>query len=383
MTIRSGPLLHFAAVAGVLGCVAWLSPLPDRVTDRDVYEATARQGIVWDCTDIHCFRVLVAWTLGALPGASLAKWKTYAVVSNAGAAVMVFQLCLAFGLTTRTAWLALAASALGFGSLYTLHDVHTSDPLMYLLGPLLTHELMRGRVAISGALAAVGVLAKEFAAAPLFIFSACAALARRRELTLRALVAANFSVVVWLTLHLTLMLRFNYGYGNTPALHLLSGGFVLPWFESQSTRGIVSALFNEYGACYLLAPVGLFLAPLSLQRFAIVSVPVAAAFAYVQQPDRALWNFHYLVLPLAAIVLDRVPAVLAWSTVASFALANLRVGAQLAAAPPARFALAASVILAVASVVCALRAPALDSRPEIPVEVHQSTIKQSTLGSRL
>ena len=44
-----------------------------------------------------------------------------------------------------------------------------------------------------------------------------------------------------------------------------------------------------------------------MRRLAVVSLPIAALFGYVQQPDRALWNFHYLVTPFAALVLERVP----------------------------------------------------------------------------
>ncbi len=137
-------LVYAAALVIVLGAIARLSPLPDRVTDRDIYERTAEHRVVPDCTDLHCFRVLVAWTLGALPGPSTLKWRSYAVAANAAAAVMVLQLCLTFGLSARTAWTASIISAFGFGSLYTLHDAYTSDPFMYLLGPLLTNEMLRG-----------------------------------------------------------------------------------------------------------------------------------------------------------------------------------------------------------------------------------------------
>ena len=181
------------------------------------------------------------------------------------------------------------------------------------------------------------------------------AVGRRWALATRGLVAANAAMIVWLLLQLTLMLRFNYGYGDNPSTHLLSGGFLVPWMAQQSARGIVSALFNEYGALYLLAPVGFWFAPAELRRLAWLAAPIAALFAYVQQPDRALWNFHFIVVPLAALVLERAPTPLAWLTLAAFALANLRVGAQLSSAPTARLALAASVLMAAASIVMALR----------------------------
>jgi hypothetical protein len=78
----------------------------------------------------------------------------------------------------------------------------------------------------------------------------------------------------------------------------------------------------------------------------------------VQQPDRALWNFHYLVAPLAALSLSRAPSALAWTTIALFAIGNLRVGAQLPIPAIGRVALVGSVLLAILCTAAALRKPA-------------------------
>jgi hypothetical protein len=349
---------YAVALLAALGTIAVCSPLPDRVTDRDIYEATAARRIVTDCADLHCFRVLVAWTLGSLPGppgTSTLKWRTYAVVCNAAAALMVLQLCLTFGLSRRAAWIASLFSAFGMGSLYTLHDAFTSDPLMYLLGPLMTNELLQSRLAVAGTIGAIGVLAKEFAAAPLYLFALYEGLERRWKGALDAVVAANAAFIVWAFLHLTLILRFNYAYGGTTSNQFLSGGGIGPWIQEQSLRGVLSAMFNEFGALYLLAPIGFLMAPRVLRKLTIVAAPIALVFCYVQQPDRALWNFHFLVAPLGALVLDRVPVVLAGLTIAAFAVANLRIGAQLTAVPPARFALGLSVLLALAVAVQTFR----------------------------
>ena len=354
MTERAQRFAQFAALALCLGAIAWASPLPPRVTDRDVYEATAAHGVVYDCSDLHCFRVLVPWILGPLPGASIVKWKTYAVLSNAAAAVAVFCLSITFGLSRRAAWFASMGSAFGFGSLYTLHDVYTSDPLMYALGPFLTNALLTDRVALAATVGAAGVLAKEFAAAPLYLVTAYFAVERRWIPAVRALVAANAAFIVWLLLTLTLMLRFNYTYAGSASADLAGGGNLVGWMHRQSPRGIAAAMFNEFGALWLLAPAGFALAPRNLRLMAVVAVPIAALFAYVQQPDRALWNVHFLVLPLAAVLLDRAP-VWGWATMAAFAVGNLRVGAQLPIAPIGRVAMAASVVLAMATTVTALR----------------------------
>jgi hypothetical protein len=348
-------MLYAAVLVIVLGTIAWLSPLPDRVTDRDIYERTAQFRVVPDCADLHCFRALVAWTLGALPGPSTLRWRSYAVVCNAAAAFAVLQLCLTFGLSTRTAWTASIISALGFGSLYTLHDAYTSDPLMHLIGPLLTNELLRGRLAIAGIISAAGVFAKEFAAAPLFLFTMYEAAGRRWRSAARTFAVANAVFIVWSVFHLTMIIRFNYGYGGTTSTRFLSGGGLGPWLQEQTFRGILSAMFNEFGALYVLAPIGFLFAPLTLRRLTIVAAPIAIVFCYVQQPDRALWNFHFLVAPLAALALERAPGAVAALTVATFAFANLRVGAQLTMVPAARFAMALSVVFALTAVVQAFR----------------------------
>jgi hypothetical protein len=197
------------------------------------------------------------------------------------------------------------------------------------------------------------VLAKEFAAAPLYVFSAASMLQRRYPAAWKALAAANCALIVWLLLQFTLMLRFNYGYGDNPSTHLGSGGYLAKWLSEQSPRGAAVAMFNEFGVLWLLAPIGLWLAPSALRIFAVAGLPVALVFGYVQQPDRALWNFHFVVTPLAALVLYRLPAAIAWATIAAFAFANLRIGAQLMFIPAARIALALSIVLAVSGTIWA------------------------------
>jgi len=106
MTNSTRLVAIWALFAVTLGLVAYASPLPQRVTDRDVYEATAAHGVVVDCSDIHCFRVLVPWLLGPLPGASIVRWKAYAVMANAASGAAVFALCLTLGFERRSAWFA-------------------------------------------------------------------------------------------------------------------------------------------------------------------------------------------------------------------------------------------------------------------------------------
>jgi hypothetical protein len=362
MTPARSTAALFAAFAAALGLIAWASPGPDHVTDRRIYEATATQVIVPDCSDLQCFRVLVPWTLGRLPGPSLVNWKAYATLANAAAAAGVWALCLTVGMTRRAALLASTISAFGFGSLYTLHDPHTSDPLMFAAGPAITNALLLGRFGVAAAAGIVGVFAKEFAAAPLYAFAAYSAIERRWLAAARAFAAGNAAFITWALLTITLMLRFNYTYGwnGNGSANFSEGAALALWLQKQSARGVAFAMFNEFGALYLLAPAGFLFAPRHLQRLILASVPIAAVFGFVQQPDRGLWNFHYLVAPLAALVLVRVSAPLAWTTVGLFTVGNLRVGAQLPIAALARWAIVGSVLLAAVATISAWRQSAAD-----------------------
>ena len=359
-------LVVFVVSAPLLAMIGAISPAPGRVTDQRTYEATAAQVIVPDCSDLQCFRVLVPWILGRLPGPSVWRWKVYAAVANAAAAAAVFVLCMTIGLSQRAAAVAAALSACGFGSLYTLHDPFTSDPLMYALGPFMTAALLDGRFAAATITGVIGVTAKEFAAAPLYAFAAYSAIGRHWWVAARAFAAANAAFLTWALLTIGLMLRFNYTYGwnGNGSADFAHGAALALWLRDQSARGIAFAMFNEFGALYLLAPAGLLFATPALRRLGLVSIPIAAVFCYVQQPDRALWNFHYLVVPLAALVLERVPATLATAVVALFAIGNLRVGAQLPIAGLTRVAIPASLVLAAGAVAIALtRASAADPLP--------------------
>ena len=358
MSDRTVGLALFAVFAAGLLTVAWLSPQPGRITDRAIYEAATVRFPVPDCSDLQCFRLLVPWTLRLFPGSFDQRWKSYAALCNAAAAVALVPLCAAFALNRRTAFLAAALSATGFGSFYTLHDPYTSDPLMFVMGPVVTLQLLMNRVATAGALAVIGVLAKEFAAAPIYAFAGCCVLERRWGMALRACIAGNFAFLTWVALTASLMLGVHYTWGRNGvgSANFSEGAALAMWLREQSLRGIASAMFNEFGALYLLVPVGLVLAPSRIRRLALVSVPIAAVFCVAQQPDRALWNFHYLIVPLGAIVLAAVPAMLAWSTVTLFAIGNLRVAAQLPIASIAHVAIIGSLVLAAASVALALTA---------------------------
>jgi hypothetical protein len=98
--------------------------------------------------------------------------------------------------------------------------------------------------------------------------------------------------IVWLVLTLILMLRYNYTYAASASATwpaALTRRLAAPSERERDRGGDVQRVRRSV----VLAPVGFFMAPGRLQRLTLVSLPIAALFAYVQQPDRALWNVHF------------------------------------------------------------------------------------------
>jgi hypothetical protein len=191
--------------------------------------------------------------------------------------------------------------------------------------------------------------------APIWIFGLAEAAARRWVAAARALTTAAAVTLLWMSVQLFLILAFNYSYAGSASADVFGGGYIRLWATYVSPRVAAATIFGELGALFLLIPFGFFRSGPDLRRLAIASLPAVLALAYVQQPDRALWNFHFIAAPLAVVILERSPAALGWLFVALFATANLRLGAQLDFVPSARFPLAATVALALIAIVIDLR----------------------------
>ncbi len=352
MHLTRRTLAHAIAIVVVLGGIAAVTPQPGS-TDRDFYQRMGHRVLIRDCGDIHCFRTLVAVVLEHVPGPSDLKWKTYAVLANAIGALAVGRFCSLLGLSASVATAASWISALGAGSLYSVYNCYTSDALMYMLGPLMAVAVWEGRPARAGVLGAIGVFAKEFAAAPLWIFTAMTVLTHRFRAAVRLLPISSAVTLAWLTLQAGLMAFQNYRYGSTRSAEWFSGAFLATWMNSVGSLA-VTYLFISFGALYLLLPVGLFLGGRDLRRLAVAAVPAIAAFVYLEQPERAIWNFHFIVIPIAAVALQGLPDWAIATFAASFGIANLRFGAQLPIRSAARVSLLLSLTVAAATVLLSL-----------------------------
>lgn len=341
-------LPHAAGILLVLAIVAWLAPSPEP-TDRAMVEHVGQGVINPGCADLNCFRILVPAAVESLPGPSLPRWRAYAVVMNAAAAVSTGWLALELGLPSAAIALTVWLSGLGAGSFATVYHPYNADSFVLFLAPVITALLIRQRTIAAGIVSAVGIFAKEFAAAPLYIAAAASALQQRwRECVRRAALAVAVTLL-WVALQLTLMGFFDYSYNANPSAQPLAGGYLRLWLAHVTPATAVFALFGAFGSVYVLLPFGWRLAPPLLRRLAMGSIPALLAFVLVATPERALWNFFFLAIPIGALALAALPAGWTAAFVVLFATANLRIGGQVPGVPASRYALAATLLIAIAA----------------------------------
>jgi len=116
-------------------------------------------------------------------------------------------------------------------------------------------------------------------------------------------------------------------------------------------------LFTTFGALYPLLAAGLFRAGPDARLLAVCSLPAAAAFAYVQQPDRSLCNFQFVVIPIAVLTLEVLPDWLCGLFVLAFAISNVRLGE-----PQPPLVPATRIVMLAVSLLVAMRAVAVMRR---------------------
>jgi len=317
-------------IGATLALIAAVAPTPWFITERDIFRQIGRDFFIPDCSSLHCTRVLASWILEQLPGPSLLKWKIYAVVGGTIAAVGTARLARHVGLPDRvgnwSAWLV----AFGSGVQITLFDPYGPDPFIYAITPWMLLWVIQDRIALAAAMGAVGVFAKEFAAAPLWIGVGYAILARRRDLFWRCSAAAVTATLIWVALQIALILRFNYSYGGSASALVFEGGNFTRWFRLLGPTQSLGALAVHVVPVVALAVAAARRAPRQLQHLALASIPPLLALVYVQQPDRAIWNFQPVLASLAALPLATASPAFAWTFLAGYASSNLRVVPQIA-----------------------------------------------------
>ncbi|MGH9384940.1 MAG: hypothetical protein ACRD2N_11700 [Vicinamibacterales bacterium] len=72
------------------------------------------------------------------------------------------------------------------------------------------------------------------------------------------------------------------------------------WVTHIHPRLIVESIAGVFAGFWVLWPAGLAWGSATIRQLTVSAVPAVLFFCYVQQPDRALWNFSFVVMPACA-----------------------------------------------------------------------------------
>ncbi len=317
-------LMLNGALSGLTQLVA---PAQPRLSDRQEYESVGQHPLEADCTwSVYCYRVLVPVLLEQIPLAPDSRWRWFrwSAVTAAGAIVSSTAASLGGGLSAAILVSVMVQTSFGFA--FTAYDPYSAEPMVYLTSAVLAWCWMANRWAAALAIGIAGVFAKETVA----LMSGALALAsfsERRENWRRWLVQAAIVAATLLAFHGVMETYFGWGIATNPASRFSEGSWLALWWRNNPGIGRKTFYLSmPFGFVWLYAAAGFLIAPAKLRHLAIGAALPFLALNYVQNPERALANVFFVVAPLAAVLLARVPRPVALAAVVTNGLFTARAG---------------------------------------------------------
>ena len=325
--------------------------VPDQplLSDRESYEWVGEHGLAPGCPmSVYCYRIAVPLLVDALPFEPEARWRVFEGVANtlAGFVVALAVARLAPGLRAPllATWLAQSSFALT----YTAYDPFTADPMVFLIAALTLLAWLADWPMLVVAIGLVGVFAKETVAL-IVTAAAMAAWLRRSTVPWRPwALAAVVSWTILLAFHWAMDTYAGWGFRGNPATQLASGSWLGIWLTHlDSPLRAVFLLFVPFGFAWAYAVAGFRFVPDRLRVLALGSILPMLALVYVQTPERALGNAFFVIVPLAALFLARLPLAVAVPAAVTNGLLTAKVGLSAAWLP-------SSGVLVIPAAVCAV-----------------------------
>lgn len=338
-------LLANFALAGILR-----SGVPEQpaFSDSDAYNYVARHGLGPDCGfSVYCYRVLVPMALAQLPGQPEARWRTAGFISVSLAG---FVTALATA-TLTAAWqaplLATVVAQMSFGFTYTSYDPYSPDPVVFFVAALLLLAWLRQRPWAAVGLSAIGVFVKETVA--LVAVSAGLAALVRRDARWRLWTAQGVTAcAIILGFHWIMDTYAGWGISANVASKFSAGSWLAVWLENMDGPArIAFLLFTPFAFAWLYATIGFRVAPDRLRSLAVGALVPMLALNYVQNPERALANAFFVVVPLTAVFLSRVSPAAGFAAAITNGLLTAKVGLSTAWLPSTRILLVPALAAAV------------------------------------
>lgn len=333
------------ALAGLVQLVAPHQPL---LSDRQEYESVGRHPLAANCTwSVYCYRVLVPVLLEQVPLAPDVRWRWLRWSATAAAGVVVASTTASLSGRLSSAILVSVIVQLSFGFAFTAYDPYSAEPMVYLFLAVLAWCWLANRWATALAVGLVGVFAKETVALMSGAL-ALASLSQGRENWRPWLLQGAIVAATLLAFHGIMDTYFGWGISTSPAARFSEGSWLALWWHNNP--GIARKafyLFMPFGFVWLYAAAGFLSAPANLRHLAIGAALPFLALNYMQNPERALASVFFVVAPLAALLLGRVPLTMALAAVVTNGLFTARAGTTSAWLPSASYLLLPAAATAV------------------------------------
>ncbi len=328
----------------LLAAVVQLTAASPKLTDRQEYEWVGHHPLESGCPwTVYCYRILVPVLLEQIPVTPEPRWRAFQLTANtvAGTIVSLTTAAMTNGLPGAAIAAILVQSSYGFA--FTAYDPYTADPLVFMLSATLAWCWFGNRWRLALALGLIGIFAKETVA----LVSASTALAalaqRQRAGWTRWLVQAAIVVATLLSFHWVMDTYFDWGLSSNAAAQFSQGSWLALWWENNPgllRKGFF--LFAPFGFGWLYAIAGIQRAPRDLQKLSIGVILPFLALNFVQNPERALGNLFFVVVPLATITLSRVPFSVALAAAITTGALTAKVGSSTAWLPSSAYLLIAA-----------------------------------------
>lgn len=340
-----------------------IAPPQPQQSDREKYEYAGAHPLEPDCPRpwvLYCYRVLVPATLEMIPAAAEARWRAYRWAATTVAGTVTALTAATIAAAPRAAFVAAILVQSSYGFAFTGLDPYSADPAVFALLAVLAWCWARNRWLLAGLLGVVGIFAKETVVL-MSAATALAALLPARRHGWRGWVAqAAFVLAVLIAYRWVMQSVWRWSAGESASLlqrDLIQGGWLSLWIEGNTPAAMAFLLFATFGFSWWFALIGFRDAPTEIRHLAIGSGLPFLALNYVQNPERALGNLFFVVIPLAAAALSRGPAAVAFAAAVLNALITARAGTASEWLPRTTYLVLPALIAAGAAAWYAVRRP--------------------------
>lgn len=345
----------FALNAALAVSLRVIAPAQPVVSDRAAYEYVGQNGLAPGCpVTVYCYRILVPVVLDRVPLPSETRWRLFEALSNI-AAGFVLALAVARAVPVPLApLLATMVVQAGYGFTFTAYDPYTADPFVFLISATFALAWIADWPVVSVGLAVVGGFVKETVALVATAAGLGALFAREPRWRQWAMAV----VVAWLVVlgfHWVMDTYAGWTIATSPAARFAAGSWLAVWSADKSAAWIAFLLFVPFGFVWVYALLGYRYAPPRLRALALGAAVPMLALNYVQNPERALANAFFVVIPLAAAFLARLPSRLALLAVVTNGLLTAKVGLSTVWLPQSRFLLIPAALSAAWAIRVGLR----------------------------